>query len=63
MSDKVKITCPRCEHKWEQSLRELEKLEMIYKDGRKEKAKKEVVEYRAVCPNDGTYIIIEVEED
>ena len=62
MSEKIKITCPRCGHKWEKSLAELEKLEEIYR-GEKEKPKKEIVKYRAICPNDGTYVIIEVEED
>ena len=64
MSDKIKITCPRCGHKWEQSLGELEKMEIIYRGAKKEKSKeKKVSQYRAVCPVDGTYIILEVEED
>ncbi len=62
MSDKIKIDCPRCGHNWEQSLAELEKVETIYR-GEKEKAQGKIVKYRAVCPVDGTYIIIEVEED
>jgi len=62
MSDKIKITCPRCGHKWEKSLPELERLETIYRGG-KEKTRKEIVKYRALCPVDGTYIILEVEED
>ena len=62
MSEKIKITCPRCKHEWEKSLSELEKIETIYR-GENEKLKKEVVKYRAVCPVDGTYVIIEVEED
>jgi len=62
MSEKIKITCPRCKHEWEKSLSELEKMETIYR-GEKEKPKGKIVEYRAVCPVDGTYVIIEVEED
>ncbi len=64
MSDKIKITCPRCKHKWEQSLNELVKMEIVtvYR-GEKEKPKKNIVKYRAKCPVDGTYVIIEVEED
>ena len=62
MSDKIKITCPRCKYKWEKSLSELEKMETIYR-GEKEKPKGKIVEYRAVYPVDGTYVIIEVEED
>ena len=63
MSEKIKITCPRCKHKWGKSLSELEKMEVIYRGDEKEKTKGKVVEYRAVCPNDGTYIVVEVQED
>jgi hypothetical protein len=62
MSEKVKIVCPRCKHKWEQSLDELEKVETIYKDNG-DKHKDKLDKYRAICPNDGTYIIIEIKED
>jgi hypothetical protein len=62
MSDKIKLTCPRCKHKWDQLIGDLEKLEIIYK-GVKKKANKEIVKYRAQCPHDGTYVIVEVEED
>ena len=61
MSEKIKITCPRCKHKWEKSLSELEKIEIIYRG--EEKPKEKIVEYRAICPNDGTYVIIKVQED
>ena len=61
MSEKIKITCPRCGHEWEKLLSELEKKEIIYRG--EDKPKGEVVKYRAVCPNDGTYIVIEVQED
>ncbi len=60
MSDTVKLTCPRCKHKWEKHLAELEKLETIHRGDGKEKP---VVKYRAQCPNDGTYVIVEVQED
>ncbi len=66
MNDKIKLTCPHCKHKWEKPLDELEKIETIfrlYEDHRKQEAQKKVVSYRAICPNDGTYIIVEVEED
>ena len=62
MSEKIKIICPRCQHEWEKSLQELERLEIIYR-GENEKPKSKIVKYRAVCPVDGTYVIIEVEED
>lgn len=62
MSEKIKITCPKCHSTWEKSLQELERLEIIYR-GEKEKPKGKNVEYRAVCPVCGTYVIIEVEED
>ena len=62
MSDNIKITCPRCKHEWKKSLQELERLEIVYR-GEKEEPKGEIVKYRAVCPVDGTYVIIEVEED
>ncbi len=62
MSDKIELTCPRCKHKWEKSLNELERLEEIYR-GEKERSQGKVVKYRAQCPNDGTYVIVEVEED
>jgi hypothetical protein len=62
MSEKIEITCPRCKYKWWQALEELEKQETIFRkisydveDG--------VEKYRARCPNDGTYVIIEVKED
>jgi hypothetical protein len=61
MSDEIKLTCPRCKHKWEKPLKELERVDVIYR-GAKEKPQKKVVKYRAQCPNDGTYIIVEVEE-
>ena len=62
MSDKIKLTCPRCKHTWEKSLSELERLEEIYR-GEKEESSAKVVKYRAQCPNDGTYVMVEVEED
>ncbi len=55
MSDKIRVTCPKCKHTWEQSLAKLEKLETIYKGGGTEKAKKDIVKYRAVCPVDGNF--------
>ena len=58
MSEKIKITCPRCGHEWKASLQELEKQEIIYRG-----EDKKVVVYRAVCPVDGTYIILEIQED
>jgi len=61
MSDKIKITCPRCGHEWKASLQELEKQEVIYRG--EEKPKMDIVKYRAVCPVDGTYIILEIQED
>lgn len=63
MSDKIKLTCPRCKHKWEKSLNELEKIDTIYRGEGEGKTKKNVVKYRAQCPNDGTYVIVEMEED
>ena len=63
MNDTIKITCPKCQHRWEQSLGKLEKLQEIHKGGKKEHNEKNVVKYRAVCPVDGTYIILEVQED
>ncbi|MEP7134537.1 MAG: hypothetical protein ABI904_06355 [Chloroflexota bacterium] len=61
MSDKIKITCPRCGHEWKASLQELEKQAVIYRG--EEKPKTDVVKYRATCPVDGTYIILEIQED
>ena len=65
MNDKVYLRCPRCKYQWEKSLSELEKIETIYRlfrdEGKEEQ--KEVITYRAICPNDGTYIILEVKED
>jgi len=58
MSEKIKITCPRCKHKWEKSLPELEEIKTIYRGDEKEKTKRKVVEYRAVCPVDGTFVIV-----
>ena len=63
MNDKIKITCTRCEHKWEKSLAELEKIVTIERGEAKEKPKREIVDYRAVCPVCGTYTIIKVQED
>lgn len=64
MSDIVKLTCPRCKHKWERSLRELERVETVYREEKgKPKPAGRVVTYRAQCPNDGTYVIVEVQED
>jgi hypothetical protein len=62
MSEKIKITCPRCKHKWEKPLSELEVDQTIYREINK-KPDVKVVKYRAYCPNDGTVIIIEVQED
>ena len=65
MSEKIKITCPRCQHEWETTLEELEKAETIYREVLKDAAgtNKKTAKYRAKCPVDGTYIIVEVEED
>jgi hypothetical protein len=62
MSEKIKITCPRCGHKWEKSMPELEKVEVIYRGGEKAPPV-EIGKYRAVCPVDGTYVILEIQED
>lgn len=59
MSEEIEITCPRCGHKWKTSLQELEKQAVIYRGSEKPKGEK----YRAVCPVDGTYIILEIQED
>jgi hypothetical protein len=58
MSEKIKITCPKCKTKWEKPLAELEKKEILYR-GEEKKA----VEYRDSCPVCGTYAIIKVQED
>lgn len=65
MSDKITITCPRCKHEWETTLDELEKFETIYREAFKDAAgmNKKTAKYRAKCPVDGMYIILEVEED
>lgn len=63
MTDKIKITCPRCRHKWEQYLQDLEKIETIYRGPKNEQSKGAIVKYRAICPVEGIYIILEVEED
>lgn len=63
MSDRVELTCPRCKHEWWQSLDELEKLpETIYRDISYDVENKSQ-KYRARCPNDGTYVIVEIGED
>ena len=66
MSEKIKIKCPRCKHEWRASLEELEKDETVFREineSASDTAKKKHQKYRAVCPVDGTYVIIEVEED
>jgi hypothetical protein len=66
MSEKIKIICPRCKHEWETTLEELERTEtVVYREMVKEAAAtdKRTAKYRAKCPVDGTYIILEVEED
>lgn len=65
MSEKIKITCPRCKHEWETTLEELEQIKTIYREMFNEAAgtNKGTTKYRAKCPVDGTYIILEVEED
>jgi hypothetical protein len=62
MTDKIKLKCPRCKHEWEKSLSELERLEEIYREATA-KPREKTVKYRAQCPNDATYVIVEVEED
>lgn len=65
MSEKIKITCPRCKHAWETTLDALNKFETIYREAFKDAVatNKKIVKYRAKCPVDGMYIILEVEED
>lgn len=63
MSEKIKITCPRCGGEFERSLTELENIQEGYREIKAQKPKTIVVKYRAVCPTDGTYIILEVEEE
>ena len=63
MSDRVELTCPRCKHVWWQSLEELEKLpETIYKNINYDTGCKSQ-KYRARCPNDGTFVIVEIGEE
>lgn len=62
MSEKIEIKCPRCGHKWKMALSQLEKEVTVWR-GAKEEAQGNVVKYRAVCPVDGTHVILEVRED
>lgn len=62
MSEKVNITCIKCQSTWERHLHELENNQVIYR-GETEQPQSEVVEYRAVCPVCGTYNIIIVQEE
>ncbi len=63
MSERVELICPRCQHEWWQSLDELEKMpETIYRSISYDVGKS-IQKYRARCPNDGTYVIVEIGEE
>ncbi len=62
MSETVEITCPRCKTHWQQSLEDLEKVEVVYRDANDD-PKSAVVKYNVKCPVCGTYIIFEVAEE
>ncbi len=61
MSDSIPFTCPRCKYQWNVSLDDLETESVIRK--KPDKPQDKVSRYRAQCPRDGTYVIVEVEED
>jgi hypothetical protein len=50
------LTCPRCQHTWREQLSALEKLDQeIFKGQAGQKST-----FRARCPQDHTYLVVEV---
>jgi Zn-finger nucleic acid-binding protein len=58
VDERIEITCPTCRHVWHEQLSELERIdqEMF----RSPTPGKRVEQYRARCPLDHTYVIVDV---
>ena len=64
MSDNlIEIKCPRCGHVWQVDVTQLEAASQeMFKVLLRGKPKPKKTSYRVSCPNDGTSIVVEVEE-
>jgi predicted RNA-binding Zn-ribbon protein involved in translation (DUF1610 family) len=58
MARYIKVVCPSCGHEWHEDLDQHQTQQIIYK-GPQPKTKVET--YRFKCPQDGTYVVVEVE--
>jgi hypothetical protein len=58
MSRLIKVVCPSCGHEWYEDLEKLQTEQIIY---RARRPKTKVETYRFKCPQDGTYVVVEVE--
>lgn len=62
MSDTlVEVTCPRCGHKWTVDIADPDEVDQVGYKGPKRQTRME--SYRAQCPKDGTYVVIDVEAE
>jgi DNA-directed RNA polymerase subunit RPC12/RpoP len=60
-SSTVEITCPRCGHKWTEDVEELKKQKQtVYRDF---KPGPKVTSYRVQCPQCGTMVVVDIQED
>ena len=64
LNSTVEITCPRCGHKFFVDVEELKRQQREIRKTiiRDAKPKSNLVSYRVQCPNDGTWVVIEIEE-
>jgi hypothetical protein len=59
----IEIKCPRCGYVWREDVTQLEKTEeTMMKLYRAADARPRITSYRARCPNDYTWVIVDVEE-
>jgi hypothetical protein len=58
MSRLIKVVCPSCGHEWHVDLEAHQTLQTVYRGQRPDT---KVETYRFKCPQDGTYVVTEVE--
>lgn len=61
--DQIEIRCPSCGKVWFEDVDKLEREEHLYKSViYRGMSKPKRATYRVRCPQDGTYVVVEVEE-
>ena len=62
-SSMIEVTCPRCGHKWSVDVEELKASQATLRTFYREvNPRPKVASYRVQCPQDGTWVVVDVEQ-